>query len=133
MTTKVSATVTTFAGQLAPIGTILPYAGASAPTGWLMCDGSAISRTTYATLFGVAADSFGVGDGSTTFNLPDLRGRMPVGQDDMGGVSASRMASGDEGIAAATFAATGGKALVADAGKSHGLTINYIIRASSSD
>jgi len=98
-----------------------------------MCDGSAISRTTYATLFGVAADSFGVGDGSTTFNLPDLRGRMPVGQDDMGGVSASRMASGDEGIAAATFAATGGKALVADAGKSHGLTINYIIRASSSD
>jgi len=51
----------------------------------------------------------------------------------MGGVSVSRMAAVDEGIAAATFASTGGKALVADAGKSHGLTINYIIRASSAD
>jgi len=133
MTTKVSATVTTFAGQLAPIGTILPYAGASSPTGWLMCDGSAISRTDYATLFSVTADSFGGGDGSTTFELPDLRGRMPIGQDDMGGVSAVRMAVGDEGIAGSTFASTGGKALEAEAGKSHGLIINYIIRASSTD
>ena len=56
-----------------PIGTILPYGGASAPSGWFICDGTAISRTTYSELFAVIGTSFGTGDGSTTFNLPDLR------------------------------------------------------------
>jgi len=55
------------------------YGGSSAPTGWLLCDGSAISRTTYAVLFAVISTSYGAGDGSTTFNVPDLRGRIPVG------------------------------------------------------
>lgn len=74
-----------------PAGIILPYGGAAAPTGWLLCDGQAVSRTTYATLFGVIGTLFGAGDGSTTFNVPDLRGRVPVGQDDMGGSAANRI------------------------------------------
>ena len=62
-----------------PIGTILPYGGASAPSGWFLCDGTAISRTTYAELFAVIGTAFGVGDGSTTFNLPDMREAVPKG------------------------------------------------------
>jgi microcystin-dependent protein len=60
-------------------GSIVMYGGIAAPTGYLLCDGSAVSRTTYAALYAVLAVSFGLGNGSTTFNLPDLRGRMPVG------------------------------------------------------
>ena len=56
-----------------PIGTILAYGGATAPSGWFICQGQAISRTTYSELFAVIGTSFGTGDGSTTFNLPDLR------------------------------------------------------------
>ena len=55
-------------------GLILPFANASAPTGFLVCDGAAVSRTTYATLFTAIATVWGVGDGSSTFNIPDLRG-----------------------------------------------------------
>lgn len=62
-----------------PSGTVLPYAGSSAPSGWLLCDGSAVSRTTYARLFAVIGTTFGAGDGSTTFNLPDTRGRSVLG------------------------------------------------------
>lgn len=68
-------------GDTFPIGAISEYAGATAPTNWLICDGSAISRTTYADLFNVIGTRYGTGDGSTTFNLPDLRGRVPVGKD----------------------------------------------------
>lgn len=60
-------------------GLISPYAGSSAPTGWLLCNGDAVSRTTYASLFAVVSTSYGVGDGSTTFNVPDLRGSIPLG------------------------------------------------------
>ena len=56
-----------------PIGSILPYGGATAPSGWMLCQGQAISRTIYSELFTVIGTSFGSGDGSTTFNLPDLR------------------------------------------------------------
>lgn len=66
------------AGGGIPTGTILDYAGSSAPSGYLMCDGSAVSRTTYAALFGVIGTTYGAGDGSTTFNLPDCRGRVKV-------------------------------------------------------
>ena len=62
-------------------GIIAPYAGSSAPVGWLMCDGSAVSRTTYSELFNVIGTTYGSGDGSTTFNVPDLRGAFPVGAD----------------------------------------------------
>lgn len=64
-----------------PIGEITMWATSTAPTGWLIADGSAISRSTYSALFGVLGTSYGVGDGSTTFNLPNLKGRVPVGRD----------------------------------------------------
>ena len=61
------------------LGFIQMFAGQTAPTGWLMCDGTAVSRTDYADLYSVIGDTYGAGDGSTTFNLPDLRNRFPVG------------------------------------------------------
>lgn len=67
--------------QNTPIGSITLYGGSSAPTGWLICDGSAVSRTTYSNLFSVIGTSYGAGDGSTTFNLPNLKGKVPVGYD----------------------------------------------------
>jgi microcystin-dependent protein len=66
---------------LMPTGALTPYAGTSAPGGWLLCDGAAVSRTTYAALFAVVGVAYGAGNGSTTFNLPDLRGRVPTGRD----------------------------------------------------
>lgn len=57
----------------APIGAILAFGGSSAPAGWMICNGAAVSRTTYAALFAVIGTAFGAGDGSTTFNVPDLR------------------------------------------------------------
>ena len=63
-----------------PIGAIVPYsASGSVPAGFLVCDGSAISRTDYADLFKAIGTTYGAGNGSTTFNIPDLRGRVPVG------------------------------------------------------
>ncbi|MEM7179573.1 MAG: phage tail protein [Spirochaetota bacterium] len=65
--------------NLVPVGTILPYSASSAPTGFLLCDGTTVSRTTYADLFNVIGTTWGSGDGSTTFNLPDGREGTPVG------------------------------------------------------
>jgi len=62
-------------------GEIRLWSGSTAPTGWLICNGAAISRTTYATLYGITGTLYGVGDGSTTFNVPNLKGRVPVGYD----------------------------------------------------
>jgi len=62
-------------GFLSPVGSVTMFAGSSAPTGWLVCDGTAVSRTTYADLFAVIGTSYGTGDGSNTFNLPDMRGK----------------------------------------------------------
>lgn len=64
-----------------PAGVISMFGGSSAPTGWLLCDGTAVSRTTYAALFSAIGTTYGVGNGSTTFNLPNLTGRVPVGRD----------------------------------------------------
>lgn len=60
-------------------GMVQMFAGSSAPAGWLFCRGQAVSRTTYAALFSVIGTTYGAGDGSTTFNLPDMRDRFPVG------------------------------------------------------
>lgn len=60
-------------------GSVNMYAGSSTPTGYLPCDGTAVSRSTYSALFSAISTTWGVGDGSTTFNVPDLRGRMPMG------------------------------------------------------
>jgi microcystin-dependent protein len=75
-----STTETTTAIAVAnPPGEIKMWATGTAPTGYLLCAGAAVSRTTYATLFAVIGITFGSGDGATTFNLPDFRDRMPIG------------------------------------------------------
>lgn len=78
-----------------PTGTIFAYGGSSAPTDWLLCNGAAIDRTTYADLFAIIGTSYGVGDGSTTFNVPDLLGRTIVGAGSGSGLTTR--ARGDEG------------------------------------
>lgn len=73
-----------------PAGAVQVFAMNSAPTGWLSCDGSAVSRTTYSSLFSAIATTYGTGDGSTTFNLPDLRGEFIRGWDGGRGVDSGR-------------------------------------------
>lgn len=77
----------------APVGSIIDFAGATAPSLWYLCYGQAVSRTTYAALFVVIGTTYGSGDGVTTFNLPDLRGNVTAGADNMGGVAAGRLTS----------------------------------------
>jgi microcystin-dependent protein len=86
-----------------PTGALTAFAGSSAPTGWLLCYGQAVSRATYAALFSVVGTTYGSGDGSTTFNIPDMRGRVPVALDNMGGTDADRL------TVANTLGDTGGK------------------------
>lgn len=86
-------------------GEIVPFAGSTAPAGTLFCYGQTVSRTTYAGLFAVIGTIHGAGDGSTTFNLPDLRGRVAVGKTDMGGSDAGNLSGG-----AALGTALGGQA-----------------------
>jgi microcystin-dependent protein len=71
--------ITISTNATAPIGSVQMFAGSTAPSGWFMADGTAVSRTTYASLFAVIGTSYGTGDGSTTFNLPDFQGRSPKG------------------------------------------------------
>lgn len=75
------ATANTVQQFMVPAGITVSYVGTSAPAGWLLCDGNAVSRTTYATLYAIIGTAYGVGDGSTTFNVPNLKGRVPVGLD----------------------------------------------------
>jgi microcystin-dependent protein len=67
-----------------PVGTIIDFSGSAVPTGWFNCDGSAVSRTVYADLFAIIGTTYGVGDGSTTFNLPNYQGRVTVGKNTAG-------------------------------------------------
>lgn len=76
--------------NVTPVGAILDYAGASAPAGWLLCYGQSLLRADYADLFTAIGTVYGAADG-THFNVPDLRGRIAAGQDDMGGSSANRL------------------------------------------
>lgn len=71
-------------------GLVFPFAGSTVPDGMLLCDGQAVSRTTYAALFAVVGTTYGVGDGSTTFNVPELRGEFVRGLDAGRGVDAAR-------------------------------------------
>jgi len=101
---------------LIPAGSIIAFAGSTAPEGWLMCDGSAVSRTTYANLWALINTTYGSGNGSTTFNVPDMRSRMPIG------------AGSGTGLTARTLAATGGTESVAIASgnlPTHTHTINH--------
>lgn len=67
------------AATVVPTGVVVYAAGSDLGSGWLLCDGSQVSRTTYANLFDVIGTRYGAGDGSTTFTLPDIRGRSPIG------------------------------------------------------
>ena len=90
-----------------PTATIVPWTDSSAPSGFLECDGTAVSRTTYAALFAVIGTTYGSGDGSTTFNLPDLEDNVPVGK------SPNK-----------ALASTGGANTVANSGNVGGSTAN---------
>lgn len=92
-----------------PLGGAIPFFGTTAPnSSFAMPYGQAISRTTYSTLFTIFSTTFGVGDGSTTFNVPDLRGRVVAGKDNMGGSTAGQLTSTYFGSAATTLGNTGG-------------------------
>lgn len=74
----------------APVGAVIGFAGPASeiPVGWVECDGSALSRSTYATLFSVISTQYGVGDGSTTFNIPDFKGCAIIGEGTGSGLTA---------------------------------------------
>lgn len=80
-----------------PIGQITPFGSATMPTKWIKCDGAAISRATYADLFAIIGTNYGVGNGTTTFNLPDLRSRSPYGVG-AGTVTSLGQAAGAEAV-----------------------------------
>lgn len=94
-------------GQV-PIGGEIDWPVATAPAGWLLEAGQLVSRTTYAALFAIIGTTYGVGDGSTTFGVPDKRGRVTAGVDNMGGTAANRL-TGQSGGVAGTLAAVGGE------------------------
>jgi microcystin-dependent protein len=75
------AQVLTDLGLLTPVGGVIPFAGSAAPVGYILCDGSAISRSEYDELFQIIGTSYGIGDGSTTFNVPNLKGRVVIAKD----------------------------------------------------
>jgi microcystin-dependent protein len=96
--------------RLVPAGLVSPYAGATAPDGWLLCYGQSLSRATYADLFTAISTTYGAGDDpGNTFAAPDLRGRVIAGQDDAGGSSANRLTGLTNGIDGDTLGATGGE------------------------
>lgn len=120
----VGGTLTVGGAQVMPSGVIFDYAGSSVPTGWLVCDGSAVSRTTYANLFTAIGATWGAGDGSTTFNVPDLRGRAAIGSGQGSGLTNRTLAGtgGEEThvLSVAELAAHNHPA--SDSGHGHGLT-----------
>jgi microcystin-dependent protein len=103
-----------------PAGVILPYGGATAPTQFLLCDGSAVSRSTYADLYAAIGVAYGVGDGSSTFNLPNYRGRTFLG------------AGTGAGLTARTLAATGGSE-TKNLAHTHQVTVGGNARRGSGD
>lgn len=102
-----------------PSGTVVAYAGNVAPAGWLLCDGSAIDRSVNSALFTAIGTTYGTGNGSTTFNIPDLRGRTVFGRDNMGGTAANRLTNAGGGIPGTTLGASGGN-------QSRTLTVNEL-------
>lgn len=88
-----------------PVGAVVDYSGPTAPEGFLFCFGQAISRTEFSDLFAALGTTYGAGNGTTTFNIPDYRGRIGAGKDNMGGVAANRLTTS---ITGSQLGATGG-------------------------
>jgi len=88
-----------------PTATIVPWSSASVPTGYLECDGTAVSRTTYADLFAIISTTYGVGDGSSTFNVPDLQDNVAMGKS---GTKALASTGGANTVAVAASGTVGG-------------------------
>ena len=101
----------------APTGGLMMWPTATAPSGWLMCNGQAVSRATFSALFALIGTTFGAGDGSTTFNLPDYRDRMPIGANTITAIAGTG-GSKDAVVVSHTHTATSS---VSDPGHSHGL------------
>lgn len=128
-----------------PVGCIFPYAGATAPTGWLFCNGQAVSRNIESQLWAVLGTTYGAGNGTTTFNLPDLRGRVIIGKDTtsnpadrvtdgMSGLDSRVLgaAAGDEWIYGETSApptGTGSNTVGEQSNVQPSIVLNYIIRS----
>jgi microcystin-dependent protein len=115
------ATTAFVVANTSPTGHMLMWPTATAPTGFLMCAGTAVSRSTYAALFAVIGTAFGVGDGSTTFNLPNFNNRSPIGAGDLY-TAAQTVGSKDAVVVSHTHTAT---STVTDPGHAH----NYTFRA----
>ena len=94
-------------GGPVPVGAVIPFSGSSAPDGWLLCYGQTVSQSTYAALYAVIGSTYG-SDSGGNFTLPDLRGRVVAGQDDMGGSSANRLTDQSGGLDGDTLGDTGG-------------------------
>ena len=103
-----------------PSGSLMAYAGSTAPSGWLFCFGQAISRTANAALFAAIGTAYGAGDGSTTFNLPDLRDRVIAGKGDMGGTGANRLSLTITGTTSA------GSAIITGLSSTAGLAVGML-------
>lgn len=117
-----------------PVGAMMAYGGALAPDGWLLCYGQELNRTTFAPLFAAIGTRYGAGDGINTFNVPDKRGRVSVGRDNMGGAddgtgpAANRITNAVAGFVGTQIGAAGGNqnvqshshtATVTDPGHTH--------------
>ena len=106
-----------------PVGSVLMWGGATAPSGYLLCQGQAVSRTTYSSLFAIIGTTFGAGDGSTTFNLPDLQGAFPLGKSGSYALGATGGSADQTTLIqhqhADTFAVSNGAASHTHAGPSH--------------
>jgi len=119
--------------DLIPPGSIIMYGAASAPGGWYLCEGGAISRSTYAALFSAIGTTYGVGDGSTTFNVPDFRDRAPYGASTftLGSKTAGEVnASGQNSTGTGTTGSTGGST-VANTTGSGGPTTHSVTTAAT--
>lgn len=110
------------------VGEVKAWAGTTLPTGYLWCAGQAVSRTTYSALFAALSTTHGAGDGTTTFNLPDLRGRVVAGRDDMNGTSAARLSGV---LSSTTLGASGGSQNLQS--HTHGVTDPGHVHTASAD
>lgn len=125
--------------SLTPPGIVRPYAGTTAPDGELLCDGTSYLRATYPDLFAIIGTTYGSAD-ATHFNVPDLRGRIPVGKDNMGGGSAAgRITNAIAGFVATTLGASGGDQrsqqhnhTITDPGHTHAVNVRSL-SASATD